>query len=473
MQVPTNSAAAANKTMPALKPETQRLSMKLLHYLPVQPKLSIGAVNNPLEHEADAMTDKVMSMQEVPAVEASASNGIQRKCVDCEEEEKVQRKPLASFIQRKESSAGTVASDAVSNKINASKGKGNHMDSNTQTFMQNRFGAGFSDVKIHTGGEAIQMNRELSAKAFTVGNDIYFNEGQYNPNSENGKHLLAHELTHTVQQGGATGISLQRRLQVQRPRKRRNRTTNAAIVQGYLGQLCTAANPIVNTSTGLVSLDPDFCTPVPEVPGSGAAPGLSPAQSSATPVGCGCLCDITASANLWTIKVDDRAWPHTNFDDEDGADGITAGGTGGMVTIPSPFSARQYGAVTGGGGFDIIPPWLILGHELCGHAWLGNTGAHASDHSAIRGRGGHQTTVGRENLLRDEHSIDRRGTFRKPHCGESFSISGSAVPAAGTVTFSRYYAECKNWRVEYNKLNSTNYSEADTIPVVPGEILPP
>lgn len=75
--------------------------------------------------------------------------------------------------------------------------------------MQSRFGADFSDVKIHTGGEAILMKRELNAKAFTVGNDIYFNEGQYNPNSGEGKHLLAHELVHTVQQGSVKTIQRQ------------------------------------------------------------------------------------------------------------------------------------------------------------------------------------------------------------------------------------------------------------------------
>jgi len=144
-----------------------------------QCKLSIGSVNDPLEHEADTIADKVMSMQGVqPFVTASAGN-IQRKCADCEEKEKLQRKPLVSFIQRKESSVGTVASDTVSNQINASKGSGFNMDDNTQSFMQSRFGADFSNVKIHTGGEAIQMNRELNAKAFTLGNEIYFNENHY------------------------------------------------------------------------------------------------------------------------------------------------------------------------------------------------------------------------------------------------------------------------------------------------------
>jgi hypothetical protein len=70
------------------------------------------------------------------------------------------------------------------------------MDANTQSFMSSRFATDFSNVKIHTDGEAVQMNRELNAKAFTTGNDIYFSEGQYQPNSDSGKHLLAHELTH-------------------------------------------------------------------------------------------------------------------------------------------------------------------------------------------------------------------------------------------------------------------------------------
>jgi len=170
----------------------------------VQCSLAIGAVNDPLEQEADAMADKVISMQEVPAPSAGNASGIQRKCAACEEEEKVQRKPLAAFIQRKESSGGMVASPTVTSQINATKGKGSTMDSHTQLFMQSRFGTDFSNVNIHTDGEAIQMSRDLHAKAFTVGNDIYFNEGQYNPVSNEGRHLLAHELTHTVQQGGSS-----------------------------------------------------------------------------------------------------------------------------------------------------------------------------------------------------------------------------------------------------------------------------
>jgi hypothetical protein len=69
--------------------------------------------------------------------------------------------------------------------------------------MEPRFGADFSGVRVHTDRESAQMNRELSAQAFTHGRDIYMGEGKYNPGSDAGKRLLAHELTHVVQQGGA------------------------------------------------------------------------------------------------------------------------------------------------------------------------------------------------------------------------------------------------------------------------------
>jgi Domain of unknown function (DUF4157)/Annexin/Lysine-specific metallo-endopeptidase len=173
--------------------------------LPIQRKLSIGAVNDPLEQEADAMAGTVMRMPE--------ASFVQRKCAHCEEEEKVQRKPLASsitpFIQAKGGNGGT-ASDSVTNKINTTRGSGSPMDRPTQSFMESRFGTDFSNVKIHTGNDAVQMNRELNAQAFTVGSDIYFNSGKYNPSSESGRHLLAHELTHTIQQGGTAARTIQK-----------------------------------------------------------------------------------------------------------------------------------------------------------------------------------------------------------------------------------------------------------------------
>lgn len=69
--------------------------------------------------------------------------------------------------------------------------------------MSRAIGADFRGVRIHTGDDAVKMNHELGAQAFTHGNDIYFNSGKYDPETSNGKRLLAHELTHVVQQGAA------------------------------------------------------------------------------------------------------------------------------------------------------------------------------------------------------------------------------------------------------------------------------
>ncbi len=165
----------------------------------LQRKLAVGAVDDPLEHEADAMADRVMRMPE--------THFVQRKCAGCEDEEKqVQRKPLAAditpFIQRK-GGEGAVVSDALSSQIESSKGSGSPMSEPTRNFMESRFGADFSDVRLHTDSDAVQMSQGLNAQAFTVGRDVYFNSGKYTPDAESGKHLLAHELTHTVQQSNS------------------------------------------------------------------------------------------------------------------------------------------------------------------------------------------------------------------------------------------------------------------------------
>ncbi len=167
----------------------------------VQRKLAIGSRNDPLEHEADSVADKVMRMPQTAV--------LQRKCAECEEEEKVHRKPMEQFLQRKQLADEVMANDSISNKISSGKANGRDMDSNTKTFMESRFATDFSGIKIHTDSEAIQMADELNARAFTVASDIYFNKGQYDPNSNEGKHLLAHELTHTIQQGGS-GLKIDR-----------------------------------------------------------------------------------------------------------------------------------------------------------------------------------------------------------------------------------------------------------------------
>jgi hypothetical protein len=88
----------------------------------------------------------------------------------------------------------------VERAIDGSRGGGRPLDSSTRTQMNQAFNADFSGVRVHTSAEADSLNRSLNARAFTTGRDIYFRQGQYNPGSSGGRELLAHELTHVVQQ---------------------------------------------------------------------------------------------------------------------------------------------------------------------------------------------------------------------------------------------------------------------------------
>jgi hypothetical protein len=115
--------------------------------------------------------------------------------------------PVSQPRDASEIEADNIADQVM--RMSDSRGSGVHSDRSIQSLMQSRLGADFSDVRIHTDGKAAHLNRLLDAKAFTVGNDIYFNQGLYQPDSQEGKHLLAHELTHTIQQGRSP-IAIQR-----------------------------------------------------------------------------------------------------------------------------------------------------------------------------------------------------------------------------------------------------------------------
>jgi hypothetical protein len=159
----------------------------------IQRKLSIGASNDIYEKEADAMADKVIDMKiPEPVKFSSAKNNINRKCSHCEEEEEQ--------LQRKESNSDPIseAPSIVQNVLSSSYGKS--MDDDTRSFMESRFNYDFSDVKIHDGELAAKSADSINALAYTSGNNIVFNSQQYNPDSDPGKKLLAHELTHVIQQ---------------------------------------------------------------------------------------------------------------------------------------------------------------------------------------------------------------------------------------------------------------------------------
>jgi len=102
----------------------------------------------------------------------------------------------------------------IERSIDTARGGGHGMDHRTRTQMENAFGANFSGVRIHTDSRADGLSKSLSARAFTTGQDVFFRQGEYHPGSSSGRELLAHELTHVVQQ---TGDGIHRKMSVSQP----------------------------------------------------------------------------------------------------------------------------------------------------------------------------------------------------------------------------------------------------------------
>ena len=147
----------------------------------VQPRLEIGAVNDPLEREADVAAKRVMQMSEP-------------------------RAPQGNLVQSKAQAAPTTpASPRLESGLNSLNGGGAPLDTSSRAFFEPRFGQDFSQVRIHTGANAAQMNESLNAKAFTLGNNIAFAPNQYSANTSTGRNLLGHELAHVVQQQSLNG----------------------------------------------------------------------------------------------------------------------------------------------------------------------------------------------------------------------------------------------------------------------------
>ncbi|HMH34100.1 MAG TPA: DUF4157 domain-containing protein, partial [Puia sp.] len=132
-------------------------------------------------------------------------------------------------VQRKTNSTASTAPSSVENSLSSGRGKGNPLPENIQHSMGSAMGADLSGVRIHQDQSAADMSSALEAQAFTHGRDIYFNQGKYNPSSKDGQHLLAHELTHTVQQGA----SAQRKLIQRAPDPKPNPTANTGSPPPY------------------------------------------------------------------------------------------------------------------------------------------------------------------------------------------------------------------------------------------------
>ena len=169
---------------------------------PLQGKLIV----NPQHEEEELLQGKLILAREIEEEEP-----LQGKLVvnpQHEEEELLQGK---SFITRQEEeeelqaesigSGGNTIENDIEKRISSVRGGGQPLSNEVHGIMEQAFDADFGGVRVHTDAEANILNQQLSARAFTTGKDIFFREGEYNPGSSDGRHLIAHELTHVVQQG--------------------------------------------------------------------------------------------------------------------------------------------------------------------------------------------------------------------------------------------------------------------------------
>jgi len=187
-----------------------------------QPKLIIGQPNDVYEQEADRVADKVMRMTEPQSEErllqtkplAGRITSIAQRQIEEEEEEEPEAKPITPSIQRqieeeeeeeelqtKQAEGGNVrASSGLGGQIHFVRQGGGSLTEAARSFFEPRFGYDFGRVRVHTGAQAAELSRTLNAQAFTIGRDIVFGAGYYAPETAKGQQLLAHELTHVVQQ---------------------------------------------------------------------------------------------------------------------------------------------------------------------------------------------------------------------------------------------------------------------------------
>src|SRR5215470_3784525 len=215
----------ATTSTPARPSSSQRASRHPLHLLQsalgnqafgrmIQAKLQISQPDDAYEQEADRVAEQVMRMPDAASPEPVIGSTLpqisclQRKCAQCEEEE-IQRQPMEE--EREEEEEGTLqakeapgqtpeVTPGVQAQINTLRGGGQPLSEPLRAFFEPRFGHDFSQVRVHTDSQAAESARAVSARAYTVGSNVVFVAEQYVPHSNEGRRLLAHELTHVVQQ---------------------------------------------------------------------------------------------------------------------------------------------------------------------------------------------------------------------------------------------------------------------------------
>ena len=310
----------------------------------LQRKPALSAPGDPLEREADHAADQVMRMAAPPPARTNAP-AIQRKCARCEDEKKIHARHEAGAVRsgaEDTHAAARVAGDG-----------GAPLPADLRGFFEPRFGQDFSQVRVHTGGVAERAAHNVRARAYTYGSDIVFGAGAWAPASTSGRHLIAHELAHVVQQGNR-GARVQRKLSVDEKASDDPKTASATIAS-LIAKLC----PDFEVGKGGAVM--------PKKGSDCAGFKFGKIASGKQALGCCCLCTLTAAPDAWRIVVSSKDAPTTD---------------------PAMREVRM--TPTSGAGAPDLRYWTAgpkeavkaqpaaeaFGHELCGHAALMQIKAH-------------------------------------------------------------------------------------------------
>jgi len=159
----------------------------------LQTKLTVGSPTDAYEQEADQVAARIASPRTPAAEGPCACGGACPKCSGSSGPERIRLKTVPGASSQNHSVAPPSVHDAL-------RSPGQPLDPPTRKEMEPRFGHDFSKVRVHSDRKAHESARQLNASAYTVGNDIVFDAGRFSPASQAGRSLLAHELTHVVQQ---------------------------------------------------------------------------------------------------------------------------------------------------------------------------------------------------------------------------------------------------------------------------------
>lgn len=416
------------------------------------------------------VTSRTESIRQAPA---RVTPLLQRRCARadhrCEDESNRKQNLSREGVLRRSDVPGTRSSTVPAVVGNVLAQYGQALAPDTRAFFEARFGQDFSRLRVHTGDQAAESAAAVGALAYTVGNNLVFARGQYSPSTESGRALLAHELTHTLQQRGgvhtklalgpaedrfeqeadrvAAGIlgmaspdgvpasvlreaspsvgaapkSIQRRLVVESPNKRLPGTPPRTVredIRDYIRRLSASFD--VDVAGNVAPTNAAHCTSTSRYTDR-------------------CLCDLHRSTNPdpWKIRIDDVGWPHTEAPSR-------------RVFVHSSRSVVEFGAWGGGpqaGRRIPLSNPRALGHELCGHAWLNELRIHPPllrvwRGGRLMGRPSHDVSVTIENRVARDMlgpAAEQRGTFSDPHHGESFAritVSGFPLNSASIAALS-------------------------------------